>query len=112
MEEIQEGVTHRPNFGQHQFGGISGPLSRSAQSGPAQPLRESLSRAFGGSFYLSQFFGSQSRGRGLGAEAGLRLFAEWQAGLGISLNAGITHWTNRLVALLLIDSAAIKLRNC
>ncbi len=51
MEEIQERVTHRPDFGQYQFGGISGPLSRSAQSGPAQPLGESLSRAFGGSFY-------------------------------------------------------------
>ena len=100
MEEIQERVTHRPDFGQYQFGGISGPLSRSAQSGPAQPLGESLSRAFGGSFYLSQFFGSQSRGRGLGAEAGLRLFSERQTGLGISLNAGTTHWTNRLVALL------------
>ena len=50
MEEIQERVTHRPDFGQYQFGGISGPLSRSAQSGPAQPLGESLSRAFGGSF--------------------------------------------------------------
>ena len=53
MEEIQERITHRPDFGQHHFGGISGPLSRSAQSGPAQPLGESLSRAFGGSFYLS-----------------------------------------------------------
>jgi hypothetical protein len=53
MEEIQERVTHPPDFGQHQFGGIGGPLSRSAQSGPAQPLGESLSRAFGGSFYLS-----------------------------------------------------------
>ncbi len=53
MEEIQERVTHRPDFGQYQFAGISGPLSRSAQSGPAQPLGESLSRAFGGSFYLS-----------------------------------------------------------
>src|ERR1019366_7687070 len=100
MEEIQERVTHRPDFGQHQFGGISGPLSRSAQSGPAQPLGESLSRAFGGSFDLGQFLGSQSRGRGLGPEAGLRLFAEWQTGLWISLNAGTTHWTNRLVALL------------
>ena len=47
-----------------------------------------------------QFFGSQSRGRGLGAEAGLRLFSERQTGLGISLNARTTHWTNRLVALL------------
>jgi hypothetical protein len=53
MEEIQERVTQRPDFGQYQFGGIGGPLSRSAQSGPAQPLGESLSRAFGGSFYLS-----------------------------------------------------------
>jgi len=53
MEEIKQRVTHRPDFGQYQFGGISGPLSRSAQSGPAQPLGESLSRAFGGSFYLS-----------------------------------------------------------
>ena len=50
MEEIQERVTHRPDFGQHEFGGINWPLSRSAQSGPAQPLGESLSRAFGGSF--------------------------------------------------------------
>jgi hypothetical protein len=50
MEEIQERVTHRPDFGQYQFGGVSGPLSRSAQSGPAQPLGESLPRAFGGSF--------------------------------------------------------------
>src|SRR5713226_1706851 len=100
MEEIQERVTHRPDFGQHQLGGIGGPLSRSAQSGPAQPLGESLSRAFGGSFYFSQFFGSQSRGRGLGAEAGLRLFSERQTGLRITLNAGTTHWTNRLVALL------------
>jgi hypothetical protein len=50
MEEIQERVTHRPEFGQYQFGGISGALSRSAQSGPAQPLGESLSRAFGGGF--------------------------------------------------------------
>ena len=49
---------------------------------------------------LSQFFGSQSRGRSLGAEAGLRLFSERQTGLRISLNAGTTHWTNRLVALL------------
>jgi hypothetical protein len=72
MEEIKQRVTHRPDFGQYQFG-ISGPLSRSAQSGPAQPLGESLSRAFGGSFYFSQFFGSQSGGRGLGAEAGYPL---------------------------------------
>jgi hypothetical protein len=50
MEEIQERVTHRPDFGQYEFGWISGPLSRSAQSGPAQPLGESLPRAFGGSF--------------------------------------------------------------
>ena len=42
MEEIQERVTQRPDFGQHQFGGIGGPLSRSAQSGPAQPLGEKL----------------------------------------------------------------------
>ena len=57
MEEIQQRVTHRPDFGQYQFGGIGGPLSRSAQSGPAQPLGESLSRAFGGSFYLSSSSG-------------------------------------------------------
>jgi hypothetical protein len=50
MEEIKQRVTHSPDFGQHQFGGISGPLSRSAQSGPAQPLGERLPRAFGGSF--------------------------------------------------------------
>jgi hypothetical protein len=53
VEEIKQRVTHRPDFGQYQFDRISGPLSRSAQSGPAQPLGESLSRAFGGSFYLS-----------------------------------------------------------
>jgi hypothetical protein len=53
MEEIQQRITHRPEFCQYQFAGIGGPLSRSAQSGPAQPLRESLSSAFGGSFYLS-----------------------------------------------------------
>jgi hypothetical protein len=100
MEEIQECVTHRPDFGQYQFGGISGPLSRRAQSGPAQPLGESLSRAFGSRFDLGQFLGSQSRGRGLGAEAGLRFFSERQTGLRVRLNAGTTHWTNRLVALL------------
>jgi len=50
MEEIQERVAHRPDFGQYQFGGISGPPSRSAQSGPAQPLGEALSRIFGGGF--------------------------------------------------------------
>ena len=75
MEEIQECVTHRPDFGQHQFGGISGPLSRGAQGGPAQPLGESLSRAFGGRFYFSQFVRSQARGGSLGAEAGLRFVA-------------------------------------
>ena len=112
MKEIQQRVTHRPEFGQHQFGGISGPLSRSAQSGPAQPLGESLSRAFGGSFYFSQFFGSQSRGRGLGAEAGLRLLSERQTGLRSGLNAGTTHWTNRLVALLHLIPMRLKLRNC
>jgi hypothetical protein len=32
--------------------------------------RTELSRAFGGRFYFCQFFGSQSRGCGLGAEAG------------------------------------------
>src|SRR5208283_294965 len=53
MEEIQKRITRRPEFGQYQFGWIGGPLARSAQSGPAQPLGESLSRAFGGSFYLS-----------------------------------------------------------
>ena len=100
MEEIQERVTHRPDFGQYQFDGIGRPLSRSAQSGLTQPLGEGLSRSFGGSFYFCQFLGSQSRGRGLGAEAGLRLFSERQTGLWISLNAGTTHWTNRLVALL------------
>src|SRR5208282_3548004 len=112
MEEIQERVTHRPDFGQYQFGGISGPPSRSAQSGPAPPLGESLSRSFGSSFYFSQFFTSQSRGRGLGAKAGLRLFSERQTGLGISLNAGTTHWTNRLVALLRLIPLPIKLRDC
>jgi hypothetical protein len=100
MEEIQERVTHRPDFGQYQFGGISGPLPRSAQSGPAQPLGESLSRAFGGSFDLSQFVRSQPRGCGLGAEARLRFSSERQTGLRISLNAGTTHWTNCLVELL------------
>ena len=30
MEEIKQRVTQRPDFGQYQFGGISGPLSRSA----------------------------------------------------------------------------------
>ena len=59
MEEIQQRITYRPDFGQYQFGGISGPLSRSAQSGPAQPLGECLPRAFGGSFDLGQFLGSQ-----------------------------------------------------
>ena len=49
MEEIQERVTYRPDFGQYQFCGVSGPLPRSAQGGPAQPLGERLSRAFGGS---------------------------------------------------------------
>ena len=58
MEEIQECVTHRPDFGQYQFDGISGPLSRGAQSGPAQPLGESFSRIFGGRFDLDQFLGS------------------------------------------------------
>ena len=53
MEEIQERITHRPDFSQYQFGGINWPLSRGGQGGPAQPLGESLSRAFGGSFYLS-----------------------------------------------------------
>jgi len=53
VEEIQQRVTHSPDFGQHQFGRISWPLSRSAQSSPSQPLGESLSCAFGGSFYLS-----------------------------------------------------------
>jgi len=38
--------------------------------------------------------------RGLGTEAGLRFFSEWQTGLGISMNARTIHWTNRLVALL------------
>jgi hypothetical protein len=50
MEEIQERITHRPDFGQYQFSGINWPLSRSGQSAPAQPLGESLSRAFGGGF--------------------------------------------------------------
>jgi hypothetical protein len=100
MEEIQQRITHRPEFGQPQFAGIGGPLSRSAQSGLTQSLGEGLSRSFGGSFYFCQFLGSQSRGSGLGAEAGLRLFSERQTGLWISLNPGTTHWTNRLVALL------------
>jgi hypothetical protein len=100
MEEIQQRITHRPDFGQYQFGWISWPLSRSAQSSLSQPLGESLARSFGGRFYFSQFFGSQSRGGSLGAEAGLRFFSEGQTGLRISFNAGITHWTNRLVALL------------
>jgi hypothetical protein len=71
VEEIKQRVTHRPDFGQYQFDRISGPLSRSAQSGPAQPLGESLPRAFGGGFDLGQFVRSQPRGCGLGAEAGL-----------------------------------------
>jgi hypothetical protein len=71
VEEIKQRVTHRPDFGQYQFDRISGPLSRSAQSGPAQPLGESLPRAFGGGFDLGQFVRSQPRGGGLGAEAGL-----------------------------------------
>jgi hypothetical protein len=95
IEEIQQ-LPHRPEFCQHQFHGIGGPLPRSAQSGPAQPLGESLSRAFGGSFQFSQFFGSQSRGCGLGAEAGLRLSSERQTGLGIGLNAVNTHWETAL----------------
>jgi hypothetical protein len=53
MEEIQQRIAHRPEFCQYQFAGIGGPLSRSAQSGPAQPLGKSLSSTFGGSFYLS-----------------------------------------------------------
>jgi len=97
VEEIKQRVTYRPDLGQHQFGGISGPLSRSAQSGPAQPLGESLSRAFGGSFDLGQFVRSQPRGRSLGAEAGLRLVAERQTGLWSGLNAGNAHLRNRFV---------------
>ena len=57
MEEIQERITHRPDLSQYQFGGISRSLSRSGQSGPAQPLGESLSSAFGGSFYLGSSSG-------------------------------------------------------
>jgi hypothetical protein len=63
-------------------------------------LGESLSRAFGGSFDFGQFLGSQSRGRGLGAEAGPHLFAEWQTGLGSGLNAGNAHWETALSPLL------------
>src|SRR6202041_1031819 len=100
VEEIKQRVTHSPDFGQYQFDRISGPPSRSAQSGPAQPLGESLPRAFGGGFDLGQFVRSQPRGCGLGAEAGLRLFSERQTGLRISLSARTTHWTNRLVELL------------
>src|SRR5580658_3412775 len=46
MEKIQERVTHRPEFGQHQFGGIGGPRARATQSGLAQPLGDSLPRPF------------------------------------------------------------------
>ena len=51
MEEIQERVTHRPDFGQYQFGGISGPLSRSAQSGPAQRVAEAAGGASTGTVF-------------------------------------------------------------
>jgi hypothetical protein len=91
MEEVQERVPHRLDFGQYHFDGISGLLSRSAESGPAQPLGESLSRSFGRSFYFSQFFRSQSRGRGLDAETGFRFFSERQTGLWIGLNTGNAH---------------------
>ena len=111
MEEIQEHITDRPDFGQHQFGGIGGPLSRSAQSGPAQPLGESLSSAFGGGFYLRKFIGSQSRGGGFRAEPRLRLFAKWQTGLWSGLNAANIHWGNRLVSHTALHSAAIKRQN-
>jgi hypothetical protein len=55
MEEIQQRVTHRPEFGQHQFGRIGEPLPGGAQSGLAQPLGDYLPRAFGGGFDLGQF---------------------------------------------------------
>src|SRR5208283_2984741 len=45
VEEIKQRVTQSPEFGQHEFGGIGGPQSRSRQSGSAQPLGESLSRS-------------------------------------------------------------------
>jgi hypothetical protein len=70
-----------------------------------------LSRAFGGSFDFGKFLGSQPRGGGLGAEPGLRLFAKWQTGLWIGLNAANTHWGNRLVAHAASCSAAVKRRN-
>lgn len=110
MEEIQQGVTHRPNFGQHQFAGIGGPLPRRAQSGLAQPLGESLSRAFGGGFDFDQFGRSQSRSRSLGAEARLRLVVEWQIGLWVGLHAGNAHWRNRLVAHAALSFTATKQR--
>jgi hypothetical protein len=33
MEEIQQRITHRPEFGQHQFGGVGEPLPGGAQRG-------------------------------------------------------------------------------
>ena len=53
MEEIQQRITHRPEFGQHQFSGIGDPLPRGAQSGLTQPLGKNLSCAFGDGFYLT-----------------------------------------------------------
>src|SRR5208337_3000094 len=57
------------------------------------------------------FFGSQSRGRGLGAEAGLRLVAEWQTGLWSGLNAGNAHLRNRFVPGAAIISVAFATKS-
>ena len=111
MEQIQERVTHRTELGQHQFGGIGGPLPRATQSGLAQPLGDSLPCAFGSCFDLGEFVGSQPRGDRLGAEARLRLFTEGKTGLRIGLNAGTTHWEHRLVAYAALGFTATKHRN-
>jgi hypothetical protein len=70
-----------------------------------------LSRAFGGSFDLAKFLGSQPRGGCFCAESGLRLFAKWQTGLWSCLNAANTHWRNHLVSHTALHTAAIKRQN-
>jgi hypothetical protein len=71
-------------------------LCRSAQSGPAQPLQKTLPRAFGGSLISPSSSGVSLVGRGLGAEAGFRLFAERQTGFWSGLSAVSAHLRNRL----------------
>jgi hypothetical protein len=68
MEEIQEHVSQRRDLGQQQLCRVCRTLPRGFQGQLPQPLGHGFPCAFGGGFYLGQFFRRNPGCNGFGTE--------------------------------------------